>query len=573
MNNQKNLLWLSNKFMDIFDSINNSRIQLSIDGNIPEDIVDDTIFSRISLRITNSTNRMVLMGLDISDLQSINEWIADLRQSNYTSTKSLIRTKFKMNGKQTIEISMVKNTQTSISISINDNGIQYSVLLNSINAKNFFTSIYNLYENYFNILTQFTNSLLLKKSINFMNIEINKRLLSIDSKLSDITYKIKNKPLSFNYTPNTQNPPINTELNEIQNEDIYISNNQTQNEFENILSNDETDIKLENLNYTKIKENSKIVELKINSTRPFIGKFLNSDIKNISRWSDAFALLDETSDINMFSPIGIILTKMNHSKAFISSLRENKTFLLNEFYIINMLKENYKSYASTKNFSYNYYISILNCFPAGWEEDNMQFIEDITYLNTIYKILEYRKSKLKNIQPSKDDDLHNLNRFFIKVLSTIFNLGLGENVRKQMSENIIRIHNSIDFKIINPIVEYFSEISAGGKLNLSTEAIESMFNSFSDALTKVESKQQYDKELFKYLEDIKLDVKTINTLEDIKKYFSKEPLNIIEEDKEIVKKENKPINNTIITKKDKVFDIDDDCESLDEYKRALFPDE
>ena len=220
--------------------------------------------------------------------------------------------------------------------------------------------------------------------------------------------------------------------------------------------------------------------------RPFINNFIEWNLDNIYQWVTGFVYCDQNSDALTLTPLDLILTKSvgKHKYEFLTNNSHHYEF---EYHILDVIKKAMKSYVETgkTNTTVNYYVD-NNIIDKNNDIELWDFTVDLTVLINVFKIFLINVNKLNLKSEESLEKTFNVKMAYIfldSISCTFLSKIKPEDTEQFTSDSINVFQQMLDRGSFEPIMNTYSALSMGGKLQLNI----SMFKACADKFLEIQS--------------------------------------------------------------------------------------
>lgn len=488
---EKEFYWTSIKFFEFKDLVNNTKLQIGMEGGFNTAKKTKTpvrTFISISEYFNNKESSLSFI-LDSSKICSIIRFLK-MQTGEISFVESISGTNRKLYLSYT-------NNKLEICITNISTNIINKVYLDKYYTEDLKNNLDNLMSTYHSTLismdTNLQNLMLMESIKNMKNTlgSINTGILNIESKID--------KPIK--HTPaETSSKFIESDIDNINDipeiHDLSIDSTNILNAFQMQFQeklHDFSDVKLEgqeNFKMSAVEETadeSPFTNNKSNSTelglRPFLGSFINWKLDRLFDWVVAFSMVDTTTDSKTFCPLNIIFDRID--KNILKQIDHREYFYKYQYYIIKMLKNGCLEYVNNNKFPI---VPILDInMGHNLSDVEINIYADIVACNMVYRLYDHEISKINNIPESNIVYMHRLNHFFIKIISSsVFKSFSPEIVDKIKNKSIEVISSMEKSGIFEQLKQNYKTLTINKDLNLNISRIIKIMESYEKSINKAE---------------------------------------------------------------------------------------
>jgi hypothetical protein len=561
MNEKNKVTWFNNRFLDISDVVNNTKLSVGIDACYDE--LNNTTYQKINIKIQNTTSKHMNFDIDVGDMDLIYNWLTSVRENNYdvSKCKEFKLVKFKINIVKKLSIVMIEKEKMKYCVlSIIEGDIKFDVVMNTIQSKNFFECINQLKNTYtiilsnmYTVINNYKNTKLLQD--NFLQIisELNSNISNIRMLIED--NKIK-ETVNKSYIKEDTEPEKEYEEPRVH---IISKNDNNQNKFEDFLSTIDVDsINLEKPNEIKIKEQMPTLDV-----RPVLDNIIDKHVfKDLYSWISAFSTLSKkSSDITMFNIVKTLTSNAYKNIGF--ELKDSFEFYTCQF----LLRNDLLSFLKLDKFEMMKYIETpITGYVSLYKYENdiyiniKEFVVDIFILNILNNITNTRLKLLSSINIDKYPLEYISSVYLVKRLTYMFLAGFSKEYLNNIQEeakNVFELLLNRKDSIITNYNDFYTDLTKGAQLNINMESFVKMSELIIKKIEQINPDDLNNIEFNKQLnsnEDIKILSFENEETEDVENSISIAPVDITNKEK--------------IKKRDG-FDIDDSEDTFESIFNAI----
>ncbi len=577
----KKFYWYSQKVFTYDDYVNNIKLFLNFENGYNTETFShpdpriNVVIKNDSIGGPNSSSSYELYFKDIANILNYLKSVAVAKQNKTEKLDfSISRNK---NNKKELEF-LFKDEKLFLSLTNESNTLSIPLLGNIENQ--IYACLENVYKNFS------TNCILSRSTISQ---EITNDLLTELVKINKGTYSKINSNDSFPRYPNVEKNI--EEGKKILLEEGYDMSDTPETrprqsiekiDLKFIISDDVLkNIKLEGEDELKTKNFKDEVDLidkeesipviqketkkEINkNVRPFIGSMLNNKIENLYKWLDGICFAEYESDVNCFTPFGSSILNLDYNdRELIFNFEDYYNY---EYYLVSLIKDTYKKLSESKN-PIDIDIYVFKDLKIKRNSSLWNYTVDIGFICAIFKTYEFFRNKIKTYNIFNDVNEIPAS-MFSKIISTTLISSINENDIKYYIDDVSNLLNDKqNIQFIDSLLNHYSEFSVNGKLSLKVDNVK---NIMEKVISGIKKRKTIDIDNFdKFFEEYDIIVKHIKNVEDIKNAVcTKKEKDIKEDKKEVVinKIEKEVVKNKSKENYDKLFSIDEDEESINEYK-------
>lgn len=588
----KKFYWYSQKIFTYDDYVNNIKLFLNFENGYNTETFShpdprvNVIIKNESIGGPNSSNNYELYFKDIANILNYLKVIVTSKQNN-TKKPDFIISRNK-NNKKELEF-IFKDEKLFLSLTNDSNTLSIPLLGNIENQ--IYACLENVYKNFSTncILSRSTISQEITNDLLIELVKINKGTYSKINSFENNNYKddsfneqyLKGKKILMeqNNFPDileeTKKEIIN-DLNPISfviNDDILKNIKlEGEDELERDLKNKKFNNEIEfiednNLNSKVLKENKKEIN---KNNRPFINGMLNNKLENLYKWLDGICFSEYESNDNCFTPFGSSILNLSYEdRDLIYNLEDYFNY---EYYLVSLIKDTYNKITKSEN-PVDIDIYQFKNLKIKRNTSLWNFTVDIGYVCSVMKIYEFFRNKIKTYNSFLDVN-EIPTSMFCKIISTTLISSIDKNdIDSYINDVTNLINEKQNLSFFDVLYNHYSEFSINGKMNITKENIN---NTIGKIINAIDKRKKITIDNFdKFFEEYNIKIKHIKNLEDIKNEICIQ--NKEEKQNNDIEKTTKKINEIPTIEKevvknkskenyDKLFSIEDDEESINEYK-------